>query len=177
MGAEEENALPISASLLPEFDHEMANTRKTLERVPEDKFGWKPHAKSPELGWLASHVARLPEWAVMTMQQDSFDMSAPAAASARTKPATSRAELLATFDRNMAAARTAIAGANDEQMMSNWSLLSGEKTIFSYPRVAVLRSFVMNHMIHHRAQLTVYLRMNDVPVPALYGPSADETGV
>jgi uncharacterized damage-inducible protein DinB len=161
--------MAISDALLPEFDHEMANTRKTLERVPEGKFDWKPHAKSATMGWLATHVARLPSWAVITLQQDSIDVGTPEAASA---PA--QGELLQLFDKNVADARAAISGANDEQFVEPWSLLNNGKTIFTMPKVAVLRSFVMNHLIHHRAQLGVYLRLNDIPVPSIYGPSADE---
>ncbi len=167
--------MSISDTLLPEFDHEMANTRKTLERIPEDKFDWKPHEKSTTMGGLGSHLANLPFWASLSLHEDSFDMHPPGGQPARTPQATSLAELLETFDKNLAAAREAIAGASDEQFFKTWSLLSGGKEIFTLPRIAVLRSFVMNHSIHHRAQLGVYLRLNDVPVPSIYGPSADES--
>ncbi len=165
--------MSISDSLLPEFDHEMANTRKVLERLPEDKFGWRPHQKSFTMGALATHVATLPFWATMTIERDSIDLSAPM----ENTEARTRAELLERFDRNTASARGAIAGAGNERMLAPWSLVSGGTTLFTMPRVAVLRSFVMNHMIHHRAQLGVYLRLNDIAVPALYGPSADEQGM
>jgi uncharacterized damage-inducible protein DinB len=165
--------MAISDALLPEFDHEMANTRKTLERVPDDKFGWKPHEKSFALGDLATHIGNLPSWAALTINQDSFDM-APEGKPIKVPPAGSREEILESFDKNIAAARAAIAGASDEELFKPWSLLSGGNKIFSLPRVAVLRSFVMNHIIHHRAQLGVYLRLNDIPVPSIYGPSADE---
>jgi uncharacterized damage-inducible protein DinB len=160
----------LSQALLPEFDQEMANTRKTLERVPDDKLGWKPHAKSGTMGWLANHVATLPRLAVFAIEQDSVDV----ATVPRPSPANSRQELLGTFDKQMAAARAAIAGASDERLLQPWSLLFSGRTIFTLPRTAVLRSFFMNHCIHHRAQLGVYLRLNDIPVPAIYGPSADE---
>jgi uncharacterized damage-inducible protein DinB len=160
----------LSQALLPEFDQEMANTRKTLERVPEDKLGWKPHEKSGTMGWLADHVATLPRLAVFALEQDSVDV----ATVPRPSPANSRLELLGTFDKHVAAARAAIAGASDEQLLKPWSLLHSGRTIFTLPRSAVLRSFFMNHCIHHRAQLGVYLRLNNVPVPAIYGPSADE---
>ncbi|MGW8281702.1 MAG: DinB family protein [Gemmatimonadota bacterium] len=167
--------MPIAASLLPEFDHEMANTRRTLERVPESTFDWKPHQKSPSMRDLVSHLSNLPSWTAITIEQDSIDM-APADGSEppRTEPVTSIAQAVESFDANVATARTSIEGASDEKLMETWSLLSGGETMFAMPKVAVLRSFIMNHMIHHRAQLTVYLRMNDVPLPALYGPSADE---
>jgi uncharacterized damage-inducible protein DinB len=165
--------MAISDALLPEFDHEMANTRKTLERVPDDKFGWKPHEKSSALGDLATHIGNLPSWAVLTVNQEEFDM-APEGKPVRVPPASSREEILQTFDKNIAAARAAIAGASDEELFKPWTLLSGGNKLFSLPKVAVLRSFVMNHIIHHRAQLGVYLRLNDIPVPSIYGPSADE---
>jgi len=164
----------IRDALLPEFDQEMAATRKVLERCPEDKFGWKPHPKSFAMGALATHIVNMVGWTTDTMLKDSFDIAPPGAPPYKEDPLTSRAELMARFDRNAAAARAALAGAGDEQFAQPWSLLSGGQTLFSMPRIACIRSFVMNHCIHHRAQLGVYLRLNDVPVPAIYGPSADE---
>ena len=166
--------MALSQALLPEFDHEMANTRKTLERVPMDKFAWKPHEKSTTMGGLATHLANLPTWVMHTIEKDSLDVAPPGAPPLRTPQANSTAEVVETFDRNVAAARAALAGASDEHLVKPWSLLSGGKTVLTLPRIAVLRSFVMNHSIHHRAQLGVYLRLNDVPVPSIYGPSADE---
>ena len=166
--------MAISDALLPEFDQEMANTRKTLERVPDDRFDWKPHEKSSTLGGLATHIANLPSWTVHIMGGDELDIAPPGQGPLRIEPVTSQSELLEMFDRNIAAAREAIAGADDARMFGTWSLLKGGQTVFSLPRAAVLRSFLMNHVIHHRAQLGVYLRLNDIPVPALYGPSADE---
>jgi uncharacterized damage-inducible protein DinB len=163
-----------SGALAPEFDQEMANTRRTLERVPEDKFGWKPHPKSGTMIWLAGHVANIPGWAKETMERDSLDIAPPGQPPRQAEVPKSRKELLELFDRNFAAGRAALSRASDDRLMKPWSLLAGGKTIFTMPRAAVLRSFVMNHMIHHRAQLTVYLRLNDVSVPGLYGPSADE---
>jgi uncharacterized damage-inducible protein DinB len=168
--------MPLSAALLPEFDHELANTRRTLERVPEDKFDWKPHEKSPTMGWLAGHLAVIPTWAVSTIDLDSLDLNPEGGPPPRVAPPQSREELLDLFDKNVAAARAAIAGASDEHLFKPWTLLNGGKTILTLPRIAVLRGFVMSHGIHHRAQLGVYLRLNDVPVPAIYGPSADEEG-
>ena len=166
--------MAFSQALLPEFDHEMANTRKTLERIPDNKFGWKPHEKSFAMGALASHLANIPNWATIAVKQDSIDVAPVGQEPLKTPQANSNAELLAIFDKNIADARAAIAGADDQLLMGSWTLLSGGKTVLTMPRVAVLRSFVMNHSIHHRAQLGVYLRLNDIPVPSIYGPSADE---
>lgn len=168
--------MSIAETILPEFDQEAATTRRVLERVPEEKFDWKPHAKSPTMAWLAGHVANLPTWAEITMRSDKYDLDTPEAQQRTPLPA-SRAELLDRFEKNIAAARAAIAGADDPTMNQTWSLIAGGRAVLSMPRAAVLRSMVMNHGIHHRAQLCVYLRLNDVPVPAVYGPSADESGM
>jgi uncharacterized damage-inducible protein DinB len=160
----------LSQAILPEFDHEMANTRKSLERVPEDKFSFKPHAKSMALGTLATHLATINHWAEAIFGQDNFDVStAP-----RTPELKSRAEVLAAFDKNAASARKSIADATDADFMKPWTLSAGPNTIFTLPRIGVVRSFLLNHAIHHRAQLGVYLRLNDIAVPSIYGPSADE---
>ena len=167
-------SMMISQSLLPEFDIEMANARKTLERVPEGKPDFRPHPKSMTLARLAGHVAEIPMWAVMTLGQTELDLNPLGAPPSKAFEMTSRAEALARFDEQLKAARAALAAVTDEAMMQTWTLKSGGQTILAMPRVAVMRSFVMNHLIHHRAQLGVYLRMNDVPVPSIYGPSADE---
>ena len=167
--------MKISDTLLPEFDQEMANTRKTLARLPDEKFTWKPHEKSMAMGQLGTHIANLLTWAVLTIKDDSFDMAPPNAPAPRAPETHSTGELLETFESNLVAAREAIASASNEDLMKTWTLLTGGQAIFSLPKIAVLRSFVMNHIIHHRAQLTVYLRLTDVPVPSLYGPSADES--
>lgn len=166
--------MAINQALLGEFDHEMANTRKTLDRIPEGKFEWKPDPKSMTLGKLAVHIATIPLWGKMTLESQSFDVNPPAGQQWQQPEAKTRAELLAIFDKAMPELRSAIASASDESMMTPWSLLNGGKSVFTMPRVAVLRAMIMNHMIHHRAQLCVYYRLNAVPVPALYGPSADE---
>ena len=166
--------MSISASLLPEFDQEMANTRKALERVPDDKLDWKPHEKSMSMGGLATHLANLPIWTVFTINQDSLDLEPPGGRSFRVEEKRSAREILEDFDKNLTAARDALAGASDEELLKPWSLLKGGVTLMTLPKIAVLRSFVMNHVIHHRGQFTVYLRLNDVPVPSIYGPSADE---
>lgn len=166
--------MKISETLLPEFDQEMANTHKVLERVPAAKFSWKPHPKSFEFGALAAHVANMADWANLTLESDSFDYAPPGAPPYETPKFASTQDLVAAFDKSVANARTALAGADDSKMMAPWTLMAGGKSLMTMPRVAVIRTFVMNHIIHHRAQLTVYLRLNDIPVPGLYGPSADE---
>jgi uncharacterized damage-inducible protein DinB len=159
----------IAETLLPEFDHEMATTRTLLERVPAEHIDFKPHPKSTTLGNLALHVANLPRWALLTIEQTEFDVAAPQ--DKRTFSTTEK--LVADFDTLVAAARATLAGASDETLRVAWTLRAGEHTVFTMPRVGVLRSFVLNHGIHHRGQLTVYLRMNDVPLPEIYGPTAD----
>jgi len=165
--------MSISQSILPEFDQEMANTRKTLERVPDGKFGWKPHDKSMAMGALANHIAFIPSWAAETVSKDSVDVM-PEGAPPSMPNASTQAEILALFDKTVGEARSAIAGATDDLWMKPWTLLAGGKTVFTMPKAAVLRAFVLSHIIHHRAQLGVYLRLNDIPVPSIYGPSADE---
>jgi len=166
--------MSLREALLPEFDQEMAATRKTLERIADDKLAWKPHPKSMTMGGLATHLTALAHWAVTTIEQDSLDLAPGGVPAASPAPVKSRSEALAAFDRNVAEARAAIARAHDEHLMKPWTLLMNGKSLFSMPRIAVLRTFVMNHIIHHRAQLGVFLRMNDIAVPAIYGPSADE---
>ena len=166
--------MPISQTILPEFDHEMANTRKTLERVPEEKFDWKPHEKSTTLGGLATHLATIPMWTANTFDRDELDLAPEGGPPPRMEQIKTRAELLEWFDRNVASARAALESAGDENWQGMWSLLAGGRKIFTLPRTAVVRGFIMSHSIHHRAQLGVYLRLLDVPVPSIYGPSADE---
>lgn len=165
--------MSIAQTLLPEFDREMANTRKLLECVPDGKWDWKPHPKSMTLGRLAGHVAELPGWATNTIRLSVLKID-PADGSFQAFFANSRQDLLATFDKNVAEAREAIAGATDDHLHQIWSLEFSGKTVMSMPRAAVLRSVVMNHLIHHRAQLGLFLRLNDVAIPGMYGPSADE---
>lgn len=167
--------MALRDSILPEFDHEMAVTRKTLERVPEDRPDWKPHEKSMTMGRLAGHVAELPGFVTIALQQDSFDVRpAPGAPQRQPLVMSSRQQLLEAFDKNVAGLRSSLSNASDETLLKSWSLLNGDKTIFTAPRIGVVRAFCLNHIIHHRAQLGVYLRLNNVPVPSVYGPSADE---
>ncbi|MGE0446272.1 MAG: DinB family protein [Vicinamibacterales bacterium] len=162
--------MAIVDALLPEYDHETDTTRKLLDRVPDGNFAWKPHDKSMSLGELAGHVATLLNWGQTIVNQSDFDLAAPFAR----PPLDTRAELLAAFDTEREATRAALAGATDAQLMAPWSLKRGKDTMFTMPKVAVLRSFMLNHLIHHRGQLSVYLRLNNVPLPSIYGPSADE---
>jgi uncharacterized damage-inducible protein DinB len=162
--------MPFSQMLLPEFDNEMKNTRKLLEVFPEGDNDYKPHEKSMSLGRLASHVAELPSWAIMTLDREVLVLDG----SFKPYIAGSRAELLELFDKNVTAAREKIAAASDEDWQKMWALRFKDKDVMSMPRAAVMRSVVMNHMIHHRAQLGVYLRLKNVAIPGMYGPSADE---
>jgi uncharacterized damage-inducible protein DinB len=162
--------MTISEMFLPEFDQEMASTRKLLERVPEGNWDYKPHPKSMPLGRLAAHVAELPFWAKHTLSVESLDIKPGE------QPFTiaSKRELLEAFDKNVVEAREALKKATDADMAKTWTLSFAGKPVFSMPRSAVLRGSVMNHLIHHRAQLGVYLRLNDIAIPGMYGPSADE---
>ena len=166
--------MSMSQALLPELDHEMAGTRRTLERVPEDRLAWRPHPKSTTLGGLATHLANLPSWIGYTIRLDSLDIAPVGAPPWREEEKTTRQALLDHFDKHLAEGRTLLAAATDEHLRGPWTLLGVGKAHFTMPRIACLRTFVMNHAIHHRAQLGVYLRLLDLPVPALYGPSADE---
>ena len=166
--------MTIAQSMLPEFDQEMQNTRKTLERVPDDKWNWKPHDKSGTVGWLAGHVATLPGWLAMTLKTEQLDYAPVDGPSYQSPKMDNRKELLAEFDKNAAESRAALTNASDQDMLKGWKLLAGGKEIFTMPRIACIRGMVMNHLIHHRAQLGVYFRLLGVSVPGHYGPSADE---
>ncbi|HET6328975.1 MAG TPA: DinB family protein [Planctomycetaceae bacterium] len=166
--------MSISQALLPEFDQEMANTRKVLDRIPEDKLDWKAHPKSNTIGWVSKHLADLPSWATETMKHESLDVAPPGGEPFKLPEAKTKQAILELFDKNVASARAAINAASDADYMKTWTLLKGGQKIFAMPRVAVVRSMVLNHSIHHRGHLCVYLRLNNVPVPALYGPSGDE---
>ena len=166
--------MTLREALLAEFDQEMAHTRKSLERVPDDRMEWRPHPKSSSLGRLATHLAEIPAWGATALQQDSFNLSPPGSAPHEPAFIGSHQEILDLFDKNVATARAALAGVSEESLGKPWSLLTGGTIVFTLPRLTVFRNFVLNHTIHHRAQLGVYFRLNDLPVPALYGPSADE---
>lgn len=168
--------MKLNKLMLNEFQQEMANTRKTLERVPEDKWDWRPHPKSWKMGELATHIANLLTWTALTVDSDALDIAPPGAKPPRTVAAQSLKELLERFDKNCQEAIAAFNRVSDEQLLKPWTMLAGGDVVFTMPRIAALRRFVLNHSVHHRAQLCVYLRLNDIPVPAIYGPSADERG-
>ncbi len=163
----------MALSLLPEFDHEAAVTRTVLERVPEAQAAWQPHPKSMTLGQLAMHIASIPAWGVLTLREPSFDLAPPGEPPFVPPVWQSLAQTLAVFDEKIGKARAALVAVSDLELAQPWTLLKGGEKIFTAPRGSVLRSFVLNHSVHHRAQLGVYLRMLDVPVPAMYGPTAD----
>jgi uncharacterized damage-inducible protein DinB len=160
--------MSISETLLPEFDQEMAVTRRLLERVPSEKAAWKPHPKSFSLGHLAQLVSWMPDWIANTLSQTELNLAGTPAYSTETTAA-----LLAGFDRNVATARAALSSALDADFAVRWSLKHGDRVLFTASRAAVVRMHI-SHLIHHRGQLSVYLRLIDVPVPSIYGPTADE---
>lgn len=162
--------MSISQMLLPEFDEEMANTRKMIERLPDGQFDYQPHPKSMTLGRLASHVVEMVAWGGNVLKTELLEIQ-PGQMPSSMK---TRQELLDTFDKDVKETRALIEKVSDEDLQKIWTLKFGDKTVFSMPRIAVLRGAVMNHLIHHRAQLSVYLRLVDVEIPGMYGPSADE---
>lgn len=165
--------MSLKAALLPEFDYEMSLTRRQLESVPDGDFEWQPHPKSMKIGMLASHLAELPSWTTSALAAPELDIM-PAGGPAYSVPThASRAAILASFDANVATAHTALAAATDAQLLEPWTLKRTGEVIFTMPKASVVRGMVINHMIHHRAQLGVYLRLQDVPLPSIYGPTAD----
>jgi uncharacterized damage-inducible protein DinB len=166
--------MALTDALLPEFDMEMASTRKTLERVPLARMSWKPHEKSMTMGRLASHLAETVGWLGDTLASDSFDMAPPGGEPMKAYEGETPEAILEAFDKNANRAREALSGATDEALRKPWSLLKGGETLFTAPKIGIIRTWVLNHSIHHRAQLGVYLRLNDIAVPSIYGPSADE---
>ncbi len=162
---------------LAQLEREADRTRRTVERVPEGRNDWRPHPKSMPLGYLAAHVAKLPSWVAMTIDRDEFVLD-PAVASPYTpKPLATAGELVQSLDAAVAEARTALAGTTDQHLMKPWRLIVAGHVVMEHPRHLVISDVVFAHLAHHRGQLTVYLRLNDVPVPALFGPSADERGL
>lgn len=163
--------MAIIDSVRSEFDYEMQQTRKALERVPAEKFDYKPHEKSMSLVQLAGHIAEIPGWLAMTIQTDELVMSM-----GDYKPFVPKStqELVEYFDKQVAEGRQAMENVSDETLMKNWRMEWDGNEIMNSPKIAVIRSFCLSHLYHHRGQLTVYLRLNDIPVPAIYGPSADE---
>jgi uncharacterized damage-inducible protein DinB len=162
----------VRDAFVSEFDHEVATTRRLLERLPEDeaRLAWKPHAKSMSLGGIGTHISSIPTWTTAIFDRTTFDLAdAPAALEEKR----SRAAILSHFDDSIRAARKAL-DKTDAEFAAMWSLRRDGQEVFSMPRTSVFRNFVLNHLIHHRGQLSVYLRLNDIPVPSIYGPSADE---
>ncbi|MBX3354274.1 MAG: DinB family protein [Phycisphaeraceae bacterium] len=161
---------------LPEFEHEMATTRKLLERLPEDKLDWKAHPKSNSIGWNACHLAEIPGWASNILTESFVDMNPPGEAPYATPKLSTRADILDLFDRNVAEAKKAIASVKDDSVMDAWQLRDNGTVLLEMPRAVAYRTWVISHSIHHRAILSVYFRLVGVPVPAIYGPSGDEQG-
>jgi uncharacterized damage-inducible protein DinB len=157
--------------LLAEFDHEMAVTRHLLTRVPEASLTWAPHPKSFSLGGLATHLARLPHWGEQILTGDAYDLAASGPPAA---PLATLADVLELFDRHVAEVRHALATGTAAALATDWSLRRGSETLLSVPKIPAFRRFLLHHLIHHRGQLTVYLRLLDVPLPPIYGPTADE---
>jgi uncharacterized damage-inducible protein DinB len=164
--------MAIKEALLPEFDHEMATTRRLLDRVPESEFGWKPHEKSMSLGQLSGHLANIPMWCTAVLGATEFDLAT--LEDQRPRLPASREALLKEFDTRVGSARASLLERTDAELLTAWTLRRGSHEIFTLPRISAIRSFVMNHSIHHRGQLSVYLRLKNVPVPPIYGPTADE---
>ena len=160
----------IKDGLLAEFDHEVATTRRLLERVPEDRLGWKPHDKSMSLGGLATHLGNIPNWASAILNETSFNLDTGAP---HIEARTSRSDILALFDESTTRTRASMDKTDAEYLIA-WALKRGGRDMFSMPRISAFRTFVLYHLVHHRGQLSVYLRLNDVPVPPIYGPTADE---
>lgn len=161
----------LNETIISEFQNEAKSTRKMLERVPEDKHFWKPHEKSMTLGELATHVAELPLFAISIVEQDELDFLT---LDYKPKVAKTNAELLQIFEENLSSTLESLKNATDEKLLGNWRLRSGEKIFFEMPRIEVLRFMVLNHIVHHRGQLSVFLRLQNVPLPGVYGPTADE---
>ncbi|MGJ5815299.1 DinB family protein [Paludibaculum fermentans] len=166
--------MAISELLKSELEQELAKTRKTLERLPEDKLTFKPHDKSFELGALATHLATIPLWGKMTMESTEFDLAPGGKPLEQPARITSAADAVARFDQHAADITAAVAAASDDAFLTDWALMMNGNVMFKMSRYAVIRSMILNHLIHHRAQVGVYYRLLDIPVPAVYGPSADE---
>jgi uncharacterized damage-inducible protein DinB len=162
--------MALKDTLLAEFDHEMGTTRRLLERIPDAQIAWKPHDKSMSLGGLATHLSNLPNWGTTILTDASYDL---AAGPPHLTAGDSRADVLRNFDTAVAQTRLAL-DRTDAELGAQWKLTRGDQEMFSMPRAVAFRSFVLYHIVHHRGQLSVYLRLTGVPVPSIYGPSADE---
>jgi uncharacterized damage-inducible protein DinB len=167
----------IGKTMIPEFEMEMGSTRKVLERIPDALLDWKIHERSNTIGWVANHLADIPNWVQMTIGQEAFDVEPVAGQPYRSPSESTIAAILTLFDNHVADARASLEQVDDATLMAPWKLLKQGQEIMTMPRVAVVRTWVLNHSIHHRAHLCVYLRVNDLPVPGIYGPSADDGGM
>ena len=165
--------MAIRDAMLAELGHEMATTRSLLAIVPEADAAWKPHPRSMSLGELAVHVSNLLYWGIVTVRDEGFDLAPPGQPAWAPSKFETTAGNLKTFDANLAEVQKVLGDASDEMLMQPWSLRKGAEAYFTMPKVVVWRTFVMNHLIHHRGQLSVYLRLRDVPLPSIYGPTAD----
>ncbi len=163
----------IAQQTLMQFDHIVTGCRATLEAVPDDRLDWRPHEKSWTLGELATHVAMIPNWTVASLTMSEFDVAPEGDGPPQNPVLTSSAELVAALDQSAAAARETIEATSDETFAGTWTLKVAGEDRFTMPKAVVVRSFVLDHLIHHRAQLGVYLRLLDVPVPQMFGPTAD----
>ena len=166
--------MELKKLFLEQLEYEVAASRKALERVPEGQNGWKPHERSMELGYLAALVATMPGWIAMMVERDFVDLDAPTGETLRTKAVESRVELLRLLEEGAARARAALEGTTEEHLMTNWKIVIGERVLGEGARYTMISNSALSHMAHHRGQLTVYLRLNEAKVPAIYGPSADE---
>lgn len=167
--------MTIKAFALADFDREMATTRRFLERVPDDKLTWRPHEKSMTLARLAMHIAELPKQMLTVIHQDEYEFGAPGGPPPSRREATSSTEAVEVLDTNVNAAREALGGVDDATLEKPWTFKAFGKVQYTWPKIVALRTRVMSHLIHHRAQLGVYLRLNGVALPPTpYGPSADE---
>ncbi len=159
--------------LLAQWDRELATTRRLVERIPADRMDWKPHPKSATMAGLGRHLAHMLTWGQLGLTATSSDVADRAPAG----PTQTPADILAMFDRNAAAIRALLAGLTDAQLRDTWSLTWQGKAVMTATREAVVESMILNHLIHHRGQLSVYLRLNEIPVPSIYGPTADEPSI
>lgn len=168
---QKEQVTTLGQILMAELKHEAVSTRKMLERIPADKLAWKPHEKSMTLEQLAGHIVNMFSWTNVTLKQDELDF---AKSDYKPRSYTQASEFVADFDKNIEVSIETLSHISNETMAENWTMRNGEQVYFTMPRAAVMRTFVINHIIHHRGQLSVYLRLQNVPLPPVYGPTADE---
>ncbi|HEY0427945.1 MAG TPA: DinB family protein [Pyrinomonadaceae bacterium] len=168
---QKEQSMSLGQIIAAELKQEAISTRKMLERIPADKLAWKPHEKSMTIEQLAGHIVNMVSWTSVTLKQDELDF---AKMDYKPRAYTDASQLTEDFDKNLAESLETLAGTSDETMATSWTMRNGEQIFFTMPKAVTMRTFVMNHVIHHRGQLSVYLRLLDIPLPSIYGPSADE---